>query len=1077
MRKPVRPPYRPRCIPHLMAHQARYAPDALAILAPGRLPLTYGRLYRHMDDIVSTLHTMDVGRQDRVALVLPNGPEMAVAFLAVAAGATCVPLNPAYSAEEFDRYLAALNAQVLMFQAGMDSPGRAVAQARGLRLIELSPRLEAEAGLFTLASEGQMHATPSEVARPDDAAVILQSSGTTSQPKIVPLTHATICTWARDVCNALDLVPGDRCLNMMPLFHGHGLLITTLASLMAGASLVCTPGFCASQFIPWLAEFRPTWYSASPTLHQAILTCAAPHRDLIARYPLRFIRSSSAALPPQVHVELESLFQAPLIEGYGMTEAHVQASCNPLPPRQRKIGSVGIAAGLQVAIMDEMGGRLPANCTGEVVVRGARGRQDNATHPTINLEAATPDWYRTGDLGYLDAEAYLFITGRLKDMINRGGEKILPQEVDAVLQDHPAVAQAVTFAVPHARLGEDVAAAVVLHPNTRATAADIRQFAVAHLAAFKVPSQIYTVAELPQSPTGKVQRHRLAAQFAFLASDQAPAEQQASLVPPRTPYEELLAGLWAQVLDLQRVGITDDFFSLGGDSISAMQLVSRVRERLHVDLSWRRFFETPTVEGMARSIAAVRQAHQGTPEPPLVPIPRQGALPVTVAQEQLWRLDQILPGTPLFNVLYTIRLTGSLNVVALEHSLNELIARHEVLRTTFMDVEGSPRQSISPALHLPLTVVDLGAVAESERQETAQRLAREAALRPFDLGRGPLLRAHLLRLDEQAHLLLLTLHNMISDAWSSGTLVYELAVLYDACCQGKSSPLPALPIQYADFASWQHQWRHSKAWEAQMAYWQQQLRDPLPMLELPADRPRTAALSFRTACQPLELPAGLSASLTHLSHRESCTLFMTLLAGLATLLHGYTGQEDLIIGSLFANRHRQEVAALIGPCVNTVLLRTDLSGDPTFLDLLQRVRATMLAAYAHQDLPFGDLIQTLETERGLDRRSLCQVMCILHRAAPQPPPLPALTLRLLEAAENVVGFDFTATTFDVILVFQERPQGLAGSCIYKTTRFDDATIERMLKDFQHLLARLVSQPERPLSTFGVLWDQSEGGDL
>ena len=1066
MRRQVHTAPQHHCIPDLLAYHARYTPSALAILAPGRRPLTYGRLYQHMADVVSTLHAMEVGRHDRIALLLPHGPEMAVAFLALVAGATCVPLNPAYSAEEFDRYLTDLGANVLVFKAGMDSPARAVAQARGVRLIELSPMLESEAGLFTLASQHRRRAAPLELAQPHDVAVVLQSSGTTSRPKVVPLTHATICTWAQDVCDTLALGPSDRCLNVMPLFHGHGLLITTLASLIAGASLVCAPGFSASQFIDWIAAFRPTWYSASPTIHQAVVESAALHRDIIARYPLRFIRSSAAALPPQIFAALEQLFEAPVIEGYGMTEAHVQVSCNPLPPNQRKIGSVGVAVGLPIAIMDEKGTLLPAHHTGEVVVRGAGVPQDNPTHPTENPGASTPDWYRTGDLGYQDADGYLFITGRLKEMINRGGEKILPQEVDAILQDHPAVAQAVTFAIPHARLGEDIAAAVVLHRNAKATTHDIRQFAATRLAAFKVPSQIYTVAELPQSPTGKVPRHRLAEQLGLTASHQAQEERDADFILPRTPDEELLAGLWAQVLDRQRVGMADDFFSLGGDSILVLQLLSRVRELLRVDLSFEHFFEMPTVAGMARHIMAVRRAHTVTPEPPLVPIPRQETLPMTIAQEQLWRFDQILPGTPLFNVLHTLRLTGVLNVVALEQGLNELIARHEVLRTTFTTLEGYPRQCISPALSLPLTVLDLRIVAEANRQEVAQGLAREAALQPFDLARGPLLRASLLRLGEHEHLLFLTVHNIISDAWSMGVVAHELAILYDACCRGDSPSLPALPIQFADFAAWQRQWRHSTAWETQLTYWREQLSDPLSVLELPVDHPGTAALSFRTACQSQHLSKALSEALIRLSQRESCTLFMTLLSGFVTLLHAYTRQEDLIVGSLVANRQRQEVAELIGPCVNTVLLRTNLRGDPTFLELLQRVRVTTLGAYAHQELPFEELVQTLEAERGLDRRSLCQVMFILHRAMPQPPPLPSLTFRLLEAAENVAELDFTPTTFDIILVIQEGIHGLDVSCIYKTTRFDASTIEKMLDDFERLLARLIAQPEQPLSTLG-----------
>lgn len=367
-----------------------------------------------------------------------------------------------------------------------------------------------------------------------------------------------------------------------------------------------------------------------------------------------------------------------------------------------------------------------------------------------------------------------------------------------------------------------------------------------------------------------------------------------------------------------------------------------------------------------------------------------------------------------------------------------------------------------------LRVIDLSALPEPETQAEAQRLARADAQQPFNLAQGPLLRVVLLRLDEHEHLLLMTLHHIISDGWSLGILAHELTSLYDAFSTRCPSPLPALPIQYADFAHWQQQWRHSEAKDAQLAYWKQQLHDPLPRLELPSDRPRTAALSFRTARQPLRLPGRVSQALTHLSRREGSTLFMTLLAAFKLLLYSYTGQEDLCVGTLVANRQRQEIEGLIGLLINTVLLRTHLGGNPTFLEVLQRVRETTLAAYTHQDLPFEDLVATLERERGLKRASLCQVMFILQHAMPPPLKLPTLTLSVVEADQRVAEPGLTATTFDVILMLQDRPQGLAGSCIYKTALFDAATIERLLEAFQRMLTRIVAQPEQSLSAFGPL---------
>jgi acyl-CoA synthetase (AMP-forming)/AMP-acid ligase II/aryl carrier-like protein len=1053
------------CVYHLLQVQAERHPDALAILAPGRAPLTYGRLHRHIDQVMQTLHALGLGRHDRIALVLPNGPEMAVAFLAVAASATCAPLNPTYSADELDLALAQLRTKALLIQAGMDSPGRAVARARGLCIIELSPLREAEAGLFTLSAEKPLRAAPQGYALPDDVALVLQTAGSTARPKMVPLTHTNICTAAHNMRTAFALVASDCSVNVMPLFHLHGLMTSVLASLVTGASTVCPPGFSAPHFFAWLEEFRPTWYSAVPTIHQAVLARAVQHRETIASCPLRLIRSGSAALPSQVREDLARVFKARVIETYGMTEASGHVTCNPLPPRAWRAGSVGVAAGPEVAIMDEAGTLLPAGETGEVVVHGPTVMQGYDDDPTANQSAFTHGWFRSGDQGYMDPEGYLCIIGRLKEIINRGGEKIAPQEVEEVLMAHPAVAQAVAFAVPEARLGEDIAAAVVLRQDATATDRDIRAFAALRLATFKVPRQVCIVDDLPHSSTGKLQRLGLAETLGLTALDRAEPVRHVDLVALCTPVEALLTGLWAQVLGVERVGLHDNFFTLGGDSLLATQLLARIREAMLVEVSFFNLFETPSVAGMARTIQTANQAEPSLPVPPLLPIPRGLVMPVSIAQERLWRLDQVLPDTPFFNMSYLVRLTGPLHVAALEQSCNEIITRHEVLRTTFATVEGRPVQVIAPYVHLTFEIVDLRDLPTSEQESEVQRQASAQAQQPFDLRHGPLLRIHLLRLGVQEHVLLLTMHYIISDGWSTGVLAHELAVLYDVCRTGAPSPLPALPIQYADFAHWQRQWRQSQAMEIQLAYWKQQLCDPLPVLELPTDCLRTVASSFRTARQSLLIPRALSEALENLSHQEGTTLFVALLAAFKMLLYGYTGQEDLRLGTLVANRHWRETEGLIGRFANTVILRTHLGGNPTCREVLQRVRATTLAAYTHQDLPFEDLVQTLERERGLDRMSLCQVMVILQNAMLRPRPLSAQTLGSLEADWSAVELDVAATTFDIVLVLRARPHGLVGTCIYKTALFETATINRMLEDFQRVLEHLISQADQPPLTF------------
>ena len=486
--------------------------SATALSAPGGKPFTYEALRAQAERTVAALNAIGIGRNDRVAIVLPNGPEMAAAFIAIAAGTASAPLNPAYRADEFEFYLSDLGARALVLARGDATPAREVATRLGIGIIELEPTPADGAGAFRLHTGAFRPAAPAQagLAEPDDVALVLHTSGTTSRPKIVPLSQRNVCASARNIRQAAAFTAADRGLNVMPLFHIHGLIAGILAPLSAGAQVCCTPGFNALQFFAWMDEARPTWYTAVPTMHQAILSRAARNAEVIARNPLRFIRSSSSSLPPQVLAELEQVFGAPVIESYGMTEAAHQMASNPLPPGVRKPGSVGIAAGPEVAIMAPDGALLPRGATGEIVIRGENVTAGYENNPKANAEAFADGWFRTGDQGVMDAEGYVTITGRLKEIINRGGEKISPREVDEVLMDHPAVAQVVTFAVPHDKLGEEVAAAVVLREGAAATDRELRDYAATRLADFKVPRKILLLDEIPKGATGKLQRIGLA---------------------------------------------------------------------------------------------------------------------------------------------------------------------------------------------------------------------------------------------------------------------------------------------------------------------------------------------------------------------------------------------------------------------------------------------------------------------------------------------------------------------------------------------------------------------------------------
>jgi acyl-CoA synthetase (AMP-forming)/AMP-acid ligase II len=490
--------------------------DSPAIGAPGRPWLHFAGLREHVDRTVKNLNGMGLGRGDRVAIVLPNGPEMASAFVSFAAGATTAPLNPSYRRKEYDFYLEDLGAKALVVEAGSDSEAVGSARSLGIAVLEMRVPEGARAGEFELLADASSNLGPPDSpgpAEPNDIALVLHTSGTTSRPKIVPLLHRNVCASAKNIRTTLQLTPEDRCLNIMPLFHIHGLMAPVLSSLSVGATVVCTPGFSALRFFSWLDEIGPTWYSAVPTMHQAILARAGRNVETIGRARLRFIRSSSASLPPRVLAELEETFQAPVVEAYAMTEASHQMTCDPLPPGIRKPGSVGPAAGPEVSIMDDAGKLLEPGEVGEIVIRGPNVTPGYENNPDANLQAFTNGWFRTGDQGVMDTDRYLTLTGRLKEIINRGGEKISPKEVDEVLMGHPAVQQVVTFAIPHERLGEELGAAIVLREGMEATEGEIREFAAARLADFKVPRKVVMMDEIPKGPTGKLRRIGLAEQL------------------------------------------------------------------------------------------------------------------------------------------------------------------------------------------------------------------------------------------------------------------------------------------------------------------------------------------------------------------------------------------------------------------------------------------------------------------------------------------------------------------------------------------------------------------------------------
>jgi len=580
----------------IIEHQSKTYPDEVCILGVDRSPITYSQLYRQVRKTAVFLNNMGISRNAKVAIVLPNGPEMATAFLSVASVATAAPLNPNYREAEYEFFISDLGAKVLITIKELNPAAVGIAKKNGIPVVELSPSKE-NAGSFDLIGDYGVPVQENSTALPEDIALVLHTSGTTSRPKIVPLTHENLTISANNIRNSLELTNNDRCLNIMPLFHIHGLMAATLATITAGASLVCTPGFYAPQFFTWINEFSPSWFTAVPTMHQAILERSQKNVRVIQQNQLRFIRSSSASLPPEVMSDLERNFNCPVIEAYGMTEASHQMASNPLPPSPRKPGSVGPAAGPEIAIMEENGNEiLGMNSVGEVAIQGGNVTPGYENNPEANSNAFTKGWFRTGDQGYLDSDGYLFLTGRLKEIINRGGEKISPREIDEILLSHPGVKQALCFAFPDNRLGEDIAAAVVLS-DISLTADLLRHYASTHLAHFKVPKQVIILDEIPKGPTGKLQRIGLAEKLGV--SGQVNLDSQGAFEAPTTPTEKALAELWCEILDVNKISVNERFLDLGGDSILAGRLINRIQHWFDIDIPFIVFFDASTIKEQA----------------------------------------------------------------------------------------------------------------------------------------------------------------------------------------------------------------------------------------------------------------------------------------------------------------------------------------------------------------------------------------------------------------------------------------------------------------------------------------------
>ncbi|HEY0735976.1 MAG TPA: condensation domain-containing protein, partial [Herpetosiphonaceae bacterium] len=776
-----------------------------------------------------------------------------------------------------------------------------------------------------------------------------------------------------------------------------------------------------------------------------------------------------------------------LINEYGPTETVVGCCVYEVPPTGEVNSVIPIGrpiANTQLYILDRFRNPVPLGVPGELYIGGDGVGRGYLNRPDLTAERFIPDpfsdrpgarLYRTGDLARYQPDGTIDFLGRIDHQVKVRGFRIELGEIETVLTQHPQIREAVVLARQH-KIGDARLVAYVvenLEPRTKNLGDDedgsrflvlgstLRAFLKEHLPDYMLPSAFIVLETLPLTPNGKLDRNALP------EPDAARPEIEHAFVAPRNPVEQTLAEIWQAVLGVKQIGIHDNFFELGGHSLLATQLVARVRDALQVDVPLRDVFAVPTVTEMAALIETIRADGQTQDDtPPLRPVDRDGPQLPSFTQERFWFLNQLEPNSPLYNISAMLRIAGPLDTRAFSQSLNALIHRHEILRTTFMLVEGQPMQIIAPHTPIDLPYIDLRSLASAEREATAQELADEDARRPFDLAQGPLLRITLIQLDDTAFRVLFTTHHIIFDGWSTGLLVGELWRLYSAFARGEQPALPELPVQYADYAVWQRSWFHGQVLERKLHYWKSQLgrensRGAVPLLDLPTDRPRPSMLSFSGKTIKFTMPQPLTNAVVALSQHEQVTLFMTLLAAWQTLLFRYSGQDDLAIGTPTANRNRRELEPLIGCFINTIVIRTDLSGTPSFRKLLGRVRQSTLGAFDHQDLPFEALVDALQPARDLSHNPIFQAMFVMQNTPMQP-------IDQSEFQISMADIEIRTAKTDLSLEIVPLGEALLGTLVYNTDLFDQSTIRRMLTHYLTLLEGIVANPELPITHIPLL---------
>ncbi|BAY78557.1 amino acid adenylation [Nostoc linckia NIES-25] len=1070
--------YSDKCIHQLFEEQSLSTPNAVAVVYENQ-QLTYQQLNNQANQLAHYLRSLGVKSDTLVGLcversskTLPKASLLTVVGILgiLKAGGAYVPLDPEYPTERLSFMLEDAQVKVLVTQQ---------------QLVDTIPQHQAhivclDTDWEKIAQECELN--PENTATPDNLAYVIYTSGSTGKPKGVLVNHSNVTRLFAATDSWYHFNQDD----VWTMFHSYAFDFSVWeiwGALLYGGKLIVVPYLVTrspESFYQLLCQEKVTILNQTPSAFRQLIQ-AQQSITTIGDLNLRLVIFGGEALEInslQPWFERHGDTSPQLVNMYGITETTVHVTYRPLS--KADLQSTASVVGhpipdLQVYVLNEYLEPVPIGVPGEMYVGGAGVTRGYLNRPELTAERFISNpfdnskklLYKTGDLARYLPDGELEYLGRIDNQVKIRGFRIELGEIEALITSHPAIWESVVVVREDEPGDKRLVAYVVPQKEQSPTVPELRQFLKAKLPEYMMPSAIVLLESLPLTSNGKVDRRAL-------PTHELDSTLRELYVAPRTPTEEMLAQIWAQVLKVEQVGIHDNFFELGGHSLLATQLLSRIRNIFKVELPLRELFARATVAELAQSIGQLQQQDSEITSPPLLKRTRDAELPLSYAQQRLWFLDQFEPNSPFYNIPMALRLVGNLDRAALEQSLQEIIHRHEALRTNFITVDGKPSQiirewgtgnreqrilSIVDLQHLSTLV--LSEVEVTEREITSQQLAQQQVTQPFDLAKEALIRATLVVLNETEHVLLVCMHHVVNDGWSMGVFVQELAALYDAYAQGQPSPLAPLPIQYADFAIWQRNWLQGEVLQSQLNYWQQQLQDAPALLSLPTDRPRPAVQTYNGTHQEFALSLELTNKLTKLSQEQGVTLFMTLLAAYDTLLYRYTGTEDILVGSPIANRDRSEIEGLIGFFVNTLVMRTSLTGNPSFSELLTRVRSMAMEAYSHQNLPFEMLVEALQPERNLSHTPLFQVMFVLQNA-------PTSELGLTGLTVNRLPIKGTTSRFDLTLSMENTATGLAGWWEYNTDLFDERTIERMTSHFVTLLEGIVANPEQRISQLPLL---------